>query len=61
MYSLIVLQPLEHSDGRVFIPGHDCFALSRLEVTALVNEYPDHFEGRDEITKELIKQIRGEQ
>lgn len=55
MYSLKVLQPLDHPDGRHFVPGHDCHALSVFEVAELIVDYPEHFEAADALTADLIQ------
>lgn len=58
MYTLIVLKELTHPDGRLFLPGHDCNALSGSEVRELIENYPDYFEGKDDLTKEYIEQLK---
>jgi hypothetical protein len=55
MYSLKVLKHLDHPDGRIFEPGHNCRSLSVFEVAELLDEYPDYFEAGDEATVELAK------
>ena len=55
MYSLKVLKPLSHPDGRQFMPGHDCHALTVFEVSELFTDYPEYFAPADEITEELAK------
>lgn len=55
MYSLKVLKYLEHPDGRIFEPGHNCKALDIFEVAELVDSYPDVFDALDEITADVVK------
>lgn len=55
MYSLKVTKHLDHPDGRIFEPGHDCHALDAFEVAELVNDYPGYFEAADEPTGDLVK------
>lgn len=55
MYLLKVTKHLDHPDGRIFEPGHDCSALDAFEVAELVTDYPDHFEAGDELTKALLE------
>lgn len=55
MYSLKVLKSLQHPDGRYFEPGHDCHALDAFEVSELIVDYPEYFEGADEITLDFMK------
>lgn len=53
MFSLIVKKELQHPDGRIFTPGHDCHALTIFEVAELVTDYPEHFEAADELTASI--------
>lgn len=52
---LKVLKHLDHPDGRIFEPGHDCDALDIFEVAELIENYPDYFEAGDEITADVVK------
>lgn len=52
-FSLKVLKDLEHPDGRIFSVGHDCNSLDLFEASELLFEYPDNFEGANEVTVEL--------
>lgn len=54
-YKLKVKEHLDHPDGRIFEPGHDCDALDAFEVSELVTDYPDHFEAADDVTAEFLK------
>lgn len=54
MYSLNVLMGFVHPDGRIFDPDHPCKSLDAFEVAELVTDYPEHFDGADEITKDFI-------
>jgi hypothetical protein len=55
MYSLKVIKHLEHPDGRLFEPGHDCHALSAFEVAELVVDYPGYFEAADDVTQAFME------
>ena len=52
MYSLKVLKSLQHPDGRIFEPGHDCHSLDLFELAELMANYPDHFAPSDDVTAE---------
>jgi hypothetical protein len=55
MYKLKVIKHLDHPDGRIFEPGHDCDALDAFEVAELVNDYPDYFEAGDDLTGAFLE------
>lgn len=55
MYALKVIKHLDHPDGRIFEPGHDCNALDAFEVAELVTDYPEHFEAADDITATFLE------
>ena len=55
MYSLKVLIPFQHVDGRLFEVGHDCRALDAFEVAELVTDYPDNFEAADDATADFLR------
>lgn len=53
MFALKVLQGFTHPDGRIFVEGHDCNSLSIFEASELLADYPDNFEGLNDVTVEL--------
>lgn len=58
LYHLIVLQDLQHPDGRVFMVGHDAQQLSRHEAAQLLSEYPEHFAPGNQATEQLLAELK---
>lgn len=53
MFELNVLKSFTHPDGRIFMEGHDCKALSIFEAAELLLNFPDNFKPANGVTEEL--------
>jgi len=57
MYALHCVQTLNLPDGRVFLPGHTSYQLTREEAADLMRRHAEHFEPADPVTLRLAEEV----